>query len=185
MNGLLNETWTLSCLKFEWFSVGYGFIEMLLLSFLFSEYVYFSLFHSSSVLDISYAFFTVVWSTSDYHPLHFLRHIPSFFHCPLVNLFVSRHFLWQIASFSLSSGRSLCLSLTTSWGRFPLFHCPLINSCVSLLPLFVAYFLFFHCPLIEFYVSLLTLPVEDSLFFPILLSTPIWTHTHIHTHNHG
>ena len=26
VNGVLTETWTHSCLKFEWFSVGYGFI---------------------------------------------------------------------------------------------------------------------------------------------------------------
>ena len=27
VNGVLNETWTHSCLQFEWFSVGYGFIS--------------------------------------------------------------------------------------------------------------------------------------------------------------
>ena len=26
VNGVLNETWNLSCLQFEWFSVAYGFI---------------------------------------------------------------------------------------------------------------------------------------------------------------
>ena len=27
VNGVLNETWTHSCLQFDWFSVGYGFIQ--------------------------------------------------------------------------------------------------------------------------------------------------------------
>ena len=33
INGILNETWTHSCLQFEWFSDGYGFIWRSLLFF--------------------------------------------------------------------------------------------------------------------------------------------------------
>ena len=52
VNGVLNETWTHSCLQFEWFSVGYRFIQR---SFnLFLECVYISLFYPSLIYFCRY-----------------------------------------------------------------------------------------------------------------------------------
>ena len=50
---VFNETWTHSCLQFEWFSVGYGFFYEGH-SFIFLECVSLSLFYPSFAFDIGY-----------------------------------------------------------------------------------------------------------------------------------
>ena len=63
-NGVFKETWTHSCLQFEWFWVGYIFLCRSLLSFSYNVFllVYFSLIHFWSVgvvSDFTYSYFSL------------------------------------------------------------------------------------------------------------------------------
>ena len=59
VNGVFNETWTHSCLQFEWFSVGYGSFFMRVAPLFFSESVFllvYFIFHWLLIFDTLYIY---------------------------------------------------------------------------------------------------------------------------------